>query len=147
METMRTRMPFIEALEETSANTKCHLTIVKLLGVSLTLITILSPVFVILGITISRDTQHSLDYEAVRNLNLTSCVFVKQYNLGGNTYATVCNRNGDVIVDIRKFVNGTATTIGIPLELRQWLTLKRMTTRIFTAISEARTYWNSLQHL
>ncbi len=83
----------------------------------------------------------------LRPQHQSACVFVKQYHLGGSTYATVCNRNGDVVVDIRRIVNGTASIIGIPLELRQWLTLKGSSKRIDEAISEARTYWNSLQQL
>ncbi len=111
----------------TSLVTKYHSTVVKLLGISFMLVTIL---LVILSINIY---QSSLE---VRTLNLTSCGFAKQYSLGGNTHATACVQNGDAIVDIRKFLNGTATIIGISLDLRQWRTLKRLTSLIDIGIDE-----------
>ncbi len=48
--------------------------------------------------------------------------------------------SGEVIIDIRRFLNGTATIRGIPLNLKQWLTLKRITSTVDTAINEAMTY-------
>lgn len=140
MQTMDTEATMLD----TSANIRCHLTVIKWIGIVLIFVTCMLPVFVLVGQSASRD---KVDYEVKEFHNRTACVFVKQYHLGGSTYATVCNRYGDVIVDIRRVLNGTATIVGIPLELRQWITLKGTSKRIDEAISEARTYWNSLQHL
>jgi hypothetical protein len=132
--------------EDTTGNMRCHLTVIKWIGAVLIFVTCMAPLMVLVGISGSREKP---DYEVkeIPSANQTGCVFVKQYRLGGTTYATVCNRNGELIVDIRKILNGTASIVGIPLELRQWLNLKRTTKLIDTAISEGRTYWNSLKRL
>ncbi len=144
--TMDSEAMINETYEDTTGNMRCHLTIIKWIGIVLIFATCMSPILVLVGISGSRE---KLDYEVkeIPNLNQTGCVFVKQFRLGGSTYATVCNANGNVFVDIRRFLNGTATLVGIQLELRQWLTIKQTTKLIDTAISEARTYWNSLKHL
>ncbi len=76
------RMLMIEQLEDPSANVKCHLTVIKWIGIVLILVTCMSPVFVLVGR--SRD---KVDYEVreFRSINRTACVFVKQYRLGGST--------------------------------------------------------------
>ena len=57
-------------------------------------------------------------------LNASACLFNKQFRLLDNIYATVCNQDGYVFLDVRKFVNGTPTIIGVDLSLMQWLSLK-----------------------
>jgi len=85
------------------------------------------------------------DHGVKPDLNKTACVYVKQFYLQQQLYATVCNQDGYVFVDIRQFVNGTATIIGADLSLLQWLTLKQLSSSIDVAISEARTYWTKLK--
>lgn len=136
-------------------NLRCHMTIVKWIGIILIVSTCTSTVFVLVGMSISRHSKSSevdcvikLEEESQRpNVSETACVYVKQYNLRENTYVTVCNREGEVFIDIRRFLNGTATILGIPLSLHQWLTLKQVTPLIDRAITEARTYWKTLQSL
>lgn len=129
--------------DEIPPNIKCHLNIIKWVGVLLILSTCTVPVIIMVS------TTHCppKDYEVKPNLNQTACVYVKQYHLRHNTYATVCNLDGHIFVDIRRFINGTGSAIGIQLESNQWLRLKQMTPSIDQGISEARTYWNTLKNL
>ncbi len=84
-------------------------------------------------------SPHIVETEvAHENMNLSVCTYVKQFNLLHQTYATVCNSNGHIIVDVRLFLNHTATSKGIGLNLRQWLTLKQLTPTIDRSIHEAR---------
>ena len=81
------------------------------------------------------------------DVNRSVCVYVKQFKVQQNLYATVCNQDGHIFVDIRKFVNNSATIIGVHINMHQWLTLKLTTHNIGTAISEARVYWNNLKKM
>ncbi|OOZ21251.1 hypothetical protein BOW31_12875 [Solemya velum gill symbiont] len=129
-------------------NIRCHLNVVKWIGVGLVLVTIVTPISI--GLSTCRvnrplDCEMKIDVEP--NLNRTLCTYVKQYHLRGGTYVTVCNHSGEMILDVRRFVNGTATILGIPLTLRQWLILKQLTPEIDRAVGEARTYWKTLRKL
>lgn len=124
-------------------NLRCHLTIIKWVGV-----VILATAFTVPGVIllVQQDSSHQSFDEGIQpELNKTACVYVKQFYLQDQIYATVCNQNGYVFVDIRQFINGTATIIGVDLNLRQWLTLKQHTRTIDVAIAEARTYWRELK--
>lgn len=124
-------------------NLRCHLTIIKWVGVVILATICAVPGFIILS---HRDCAlHVPDHGVKPNLNKTACVYVKQFYLQQRLYATVCNQDGYVFVDIRQFVNGTATIIGVDLSLLQWLTLKQLSPSIDIAISEARTYWKKLK--
>lgn len=131
--------------DEIPKNIKCHLNIIKWVGVLLILSSCTVPGIVLISTT--HCPKSPIDYEVKPDLNQTACVYVKQYHLRHNTYATVCNLNGYVFVDLRRYLNGTATAIGIQLELSQWITLKQMTRSIDQGINEARTYWNNLKTL
>lgn len=89
-----------------------------------------------------------LDYKlGMQKENETVCVFIKQYDIYHDTYVTVCNRYGVVVLDIRKFVNNTPSATGIQLSERQWLRLKQVSSLVDTSIAEARTYWRDLKVL
>ena len=87
----------------------------------------------------------SLSINGEVKLNASAYLFHKQFRLLDNIYATVCNRDGYVFLDVRKFVNGTPTIIGVDLSLMQWLSLKQLTSNIDTAISKARAFWKNLK--
>lgn len=127
-----------------SKNIRLHLTFIKWFGLIFIVAICSVPGFVILGQSSNRDCT-ILDAVSKPDLNQTGCVYVKQFYLHENIYATVCNRDGYVFLDIRHFINGTATIIGVDLSLSQWLTLKQLTTSIDTAIAEARVYWSKLK--
>ena len=131
--------------EEIPRNIKCHLTIIKWIGVILILSTCALPGVVL--ISVSHCPPEVKPVAMTPNLNQSACVYVKQYSLRSNTFATVCNIDGQVFMDIRRFVNGSATQIGIQLSMTQWLSLKQMTPQIDQGIAEARTYWKTLKNL
>ena len=131
--------------EEIPRNIKCHLTIIKWIGVILILSTCALPGVVLISVTHCPPEVKPVDVNP--NLNQTACVYVKQYSLRHNTFATVCNMDGQVFMDIRRFVNGSATHIGIQLSMTQWLSLKQITPQIDQGIREARTYWKTLKNL
>lgn len=126
---------------------KRHLKLIKWVGILFLLLVST----VIPGIIILNDEKgHQInvaDYKLEVKQNETACVFIKQFDIYQDTYVTVCNRYGVVVLDIRRFINDTATIIGIQLSERQWLKLKQVSSIIDRAISEARTYWKDLKIL
>ena len=44
----------------------------------------------------------------------------QQFDLKDNVILSMCNRDGEIMLDIRLFLNQTATIRGILLNLRQW---------------------------
>ena len=128
-------------------NFKCQSKLIKWIGaLFLLFVSTTVPGIIIL----SEDKPHHsavLSYNVEIQQNETACVFIKQYDIYHDTYVTVCNRYGIVELDIRKFVNDTASIKGIQLSERQWLRLKQVSSRIDTAIAEARTYWKDLKIL
>ena len=130
--------------DEIPRNIKCHLNIIKWVGVLLILSTCTVP-----GIVMITTAHYPTPADSIvtPDVNQTDCIYVKQYHLQHNTYATVCNMNGHILVDLRRYINGTATVIGMQLELNQWLTLKQTIPSIDKAIEEARAYWKTLKSL
>lgn len=140
---------FIEEnrFHEQTHNLKCHLKVIKWVGVVILLFVSTSiPGFMILTGEKSHQPD-GLDYKIETQHNETACVFIKQYDIYQDTYVTVCNRYGVVVIDIRRFYNDTASIIGIQLSERQWLRLKQLSPLVDKAISEARTYWKDLKIL
>lgn len=132
-----------EELAFKDKNIRCHFTIIKWIGVLVLITTCAVPGVVILS---QRDCSLPVSDGGVKpNLNKTECLYVKQFYLQESLYATVCNQAGYVFLDIRKFVNGTATIIGVDLSLLQWLSLKQLSSSIDIAVTEARTYWKELK--
>ena len=117
---------------------RCHLTIIKWIGLILLMATIMSPILVTLIVPRVRSPIDCEIKVEETDLNQTAaCVYVKQYHLSESTYVTVCDRNGDAFVDIRRFWNSTATILGIPLNRGQWERLKILVPQIDRAITIA----------
>ena len=114
---------------------KCHIKIIKWVGVmDIILVTFCIPVYVLA----CREwwNKDSLDYEV--KTNQTACSYLKQFDLNNNVILSVCHRDGEISVDIRLFLNQTATIRGIPLNLRQWNVLQRVSSSVNSAIEEAK---------
>ena len=102
----------------------------------LILVTLFIPVYVLAGIEWSN--HYPMDYEMKVESNQTACSYLKQFDLNDNVILSVCHRDGEISVDIRLFLNQTATIRGIPLNLRQWNTLQRVSNSVNGAIEEAK---------
>lgn len=70
-------------------------------------------------------------------LNDSACTYVKQFDLPEYYVVTVCTYEERVRVDVRKFIGGQPTILGYFLSTEQWNHLKRLTSRIDSAILEA----------
>lgn len=109
---------------------------VKWMGaIGIILITLSSPIFVLSNMKWSQ--YHPLDYQIKVDPNQTACSYLKQFYLTDNVIISVCSRGGDIVVDIRLFLNQTATIRGIPLNLSQWRTLERISPDVNGAIEKA----------
>ena len=122
---------------------KNHLMRIKWIG----LLLILLSTSVIPGIYFVHPTFTTQDFSPENSFinNQTACVYIKKYHLQYDTYVHVCNLEGFIFLDIRKFINETATAMGIQLNLQQWQLLKQLVSRKDIGVSEARTYWNELK--
>ena len=69
--------------------------------------------------------------------NSTLCQYVKQFDLTGGYYATVCSYAGRVRLDLRQFIDERATIKGIALDMKQWNELKIHGPTIESAIRKA----------
>ena len=70
--------------------------------------------------------------------NQTACSYLKQFDLNNNVILSVCHRDGEISVDIRLFLSQTAAIRGIPLNLRPWNVLQRVSSSVNSAIEEAK---------
>lgn len=119
-----------------------HLSTIKNIATLMLCVTFCAtPGFVILAQRLGTQcSPRSVSEEMKPQVNVSACVFTKHYHLQDNIYATVCNLDGYVFLDVRQFVNGTATVIGVDLSLTQWLTLKQLTPNIDSFLAKAQTY-------
>ena len=125
---------------EIPKSVKFHLTIIKWIGVFLVLSVCALPGIIIIVTSSGHNLPPYYDHtrEVMPDTNQSACVFVKQFHLLYRTYATVCNIDGYVFLDLRQFVNGSQTIIGIALESNQWTRLKQLIPSIDEGFLEAR---------
>ena len=98
---------------------KCHINIVIWLGIiGIILITHCLPVYVLASMDWSNNDP--LNYKVKVEANQTACSYLKQFDLQDNVMLSVCHRDGELSIEIRLFLNKTATIQGIPLNLMQW---------------------------
>ena len=100
---------------------KCHIKIMKWTGViGIILVSLSTPLYILASMEWSKN--YPFDY--VMEVNQTACSYQKQFDLKDNVILSMCNRDGEIMLDIRLFLNQTATIRGIPLNLRQWNVLQ-----------------------
>ena len=129
-----------EAFETTSCIIKQHLNFIKCFGaMCIALIVILTVVIFSTVDTTRYTVKHSIP---VKPKNVNVCHFVKQFDLLGGLNMTVCNIEGNIVLDDRD-----NKSCDISMELQQWLRVKQIMPLIDTAIQEARRYWINLQQL
>ena len=100
---------------------KCHIKIIKWTGVIGIILASLSTPLYILA---SMEWSNNYPFDYVMEVNQTACSCLKQFDLKDNVILSVCNRDDEIMFDIRLFLNQTATICGIPLNLRQWNALE-----------------------
>ena len=132
LRTLRSEIIDIEnGFSSKSLESKLHT--IKLFGVLFLLAICVVPGYVLIGI----DSMNS-EQVVKPNLNQTMCQeYIQQFLLTNSVYVTVCNINGYVFLDIRKFINGNATIIGISLNVDQWMDIKRLMLKIDIAVKTA----------
>ena len=100
---------------------KCHIKIMKWTGViGIILVSLSTPLYILA----SMEWLNNYLFDYVMEVNQTACSYLKQFDLKDNVILSVCNRDGEIMLDIRIFLNQTATIRGIPLNLRQWNVLQ-----------------------
>ena len=114
---------------------KCHIKIIKWTGVIGIILVSLSAPLYILG---SMEWWNNYPFDYVMEVNQTACSYLKQFNLKDNAILSVCNRDGEIMLDIRLFLNQTATIRGIPLNPRQWKVLQRASNSVNRAIEKGK---------
>ena len=110
---------------------KCHIKIMKSTGVIGIILVSLSTSLYILA---SMEWSNNYPFDYVMEVNQTACSYLKQFDLKDNVILSVCNRDGEIILDIRLFLNQTATIRGIPLNLKQWNVLQGVSNSVNRAI-------------
>ena len=114
---------------------KCHIKIIiwtSVIGIILVFLS--TPLYILASMELSNN--YPLDY--VMEVNPNACSYLKQFDLKDNVILSVCNREGEIMIDIRLFLNQTATIRGIPLNLRQWNVLQRASNRVNRVIEKGK---------
>ena len=114
---------------------KCHIKIMKWTGVIGIILVFLSTPLYILG---SMEWSNNYPFDYVMEVNQTACSYLKQFDLKDNVILSMCNRDGEIMLNIRLFLNQTATIRGIPLNLRQWNVLQGVSNSVNRAIEKGK---------
>ena len=110
---------------------KCHIKIMKWTGVIGIILVSFSTLLYILA---SMEWSNNYPFDYVMEVNQTACSYLKRFDLKDNVILSVCNRDGEIMLDIRLFLNQTATIRGIALNLRQWNVLQGVSNSVNRAI-------------
>ena len=110
---------------------KCHIKIMKWTGVIGIILVSLSTLLYILA---SMEWSNNYPFDYVMEVNQTACSYLKRFDLKDNVILLVCNRDGEIMLDICLFLNQTATIRGIALNLRQWNVLQGVYNSVNRAI-------------
>ena len=110
---------------------KCHIKIMKWTGViGIILVSLSTPLYILA----SMEWSNNYPFDYVMEVNQTACSYLKQFDLKDNVILLVCNRDGEIMIDIPLCLNQTATIRGIPLNLRQWNVLQGASNSVNRAI-------------
>ena len=114
---------------------KCHIKIMKWTGViGFILVSLSTPLYILA----SMEWSNNYPFDYVMEVNHTACSYLKQFDLKYNVILSVCNRDGEIMLDLRLFLNQTATIRGIPLNLRQWNVLQGVSNSVNRAIEKGK---------
>ena len=114
---------------------KCHIKIIKwTVVIGIILVSLSTPLFILA----SMEWSNNYPFDYVMEANPTACSYLKQFDLKDNVILSVCNRDGEIMLDIRLFLNQMATICGIPLNLRQWIVLQGVSNIVNRAIEKGK---------
>ena len=114
---------------------KCHIKIMKCTCViGIILVSRSTPLYILA----SMEWSNNYPFDYVMEVNHTACSYLKQFDLEDNVILSVCNRDGEIMLDIRLFLNQTATICGIELNLRQWNILQGVSNSVNRAIEKGK---------
>ena len=114
---------------------KCHIKIIKWTGViGIILVPLSTPLYSLA----SMEWSNNYPFDYVMEVNQTACSYLKQFDLKDNVILSVCNIDGEIMLNIRLFLNQTVTIRGIPLNLRQWKVLQRASNSVNRAIEKGK---------
>ena len=82
--------------------------------------------------------SNNYPFDYVMEVNQTACSYLKQFDLKDKVILSVCNRDGEIMLYIRLFLNQMATIRVIPLNLRQWNVLQEVTNSVNRAIEKGK---------
>ena len=111
-----------------------HIKYIKLIGV---LCLVLVTLCALICVLVSTEWSNYETHETTMDASQTVCSYLKHFDIEDNVILSVCNTDGHIVVDIRVFLNDTATIRGIPLNLKQWKVLLRVSHSVNRAIEEA----------
>ena len=98
--------------------------------IGIILVSLSTPLYILA----SMEWSNNYPFDYVMEVDQTACSYLKQFDLKDNVIVSVCNRDGEIMLDIRLFLNQTATIRGIPLNLRQWNILQGVSNSVNGAI-------------
>ena len=114
---------------------KCHIKIMKWTGViGIILVSLSTPLYILA----SMEWLNNYPFDYVMEVNQTACSYLKHFDLKDNVILSVCNRDGEIMLDIRLFLNQMATICVIPLNLRQWNVLQGVSNCVNRAIEKGK---------
>ena len=114
---------------------KCHIKIMKWTGViGIILVSLSTPLYILA----SMEWSNNYPFDYVMEVNQTACSYLKQFDLKDNVILSVCNRDGEIMLDICLFLNQTATIRVIPLNLRKWNILQGVFNSVNRAIEKGK---------
>ena len=112
---------------------KCHIKIMKWTGViGIILVSLSTPLYILE----SMEWSNNYPFDYVMEVNQIACSYLKQFALKDNVILSVCNRDGEIMLDISLFLNQMATIRCIPLNLRQWNVLQGLSNSVNRAIEK-----------
>ena len=114
---------------------KCHIKIMKwTVVIGIILVSLSTPLYILA----SMEGSNYYPFDYVMEVNQTACSHLKQFDLKDNVILSVCNRDGEIMLNIRLFLNQTATIRGILLNLRQWNVLQGVSNSVNRAIEKGK---------
>lgn len=116
-----------------------HVRLVKGTGMLIIVYTTVVFLVVTIQLTVSLDLvriEKKNMTDLAHNHSVSTCAAKRNYALPDEIYLVVCKTGG---VEVRKFIRGQPTEIGVAVSLRQWNYLKRLITYVDNSLHPFRT--------